>query len=53
MPNTKILHVYKVDEQTDGKIFGTKSNNNFTMFISSSIILIESEVYNNAGDNDA
>ena len=40
-----------VDEQTNEKIFGTKSNNNIAMFGGSSNTVIKIEVYNNADDN--
>ena len=41
-----------VDKKNDGNVFGTKSNNNVTMFGSSRHTVIESEVYNNAGNNE-
>ena len=40
------------DEQTDGNIFGTKLNNNITVFGGFCHIVIESEVYIDVDDND-
>ena len=52
-PNAQVLHVYKLDEQNYGNTFGTKSTNTVTKFFGYSCKVIESEVYNNSGDDDS